>query len=355
MKKRVIGLLLAAVMACSLAGCGSETKEPAKEDAPPAKTQEDAKGGEEEPAASGEKADSSEEKIKIGYSPYTLTNEYFSAIQTGLQEKCDELGMELISYDPQNDPTTQSKQIDDMISMGIKALVYIPYDFSGARNVCQTLQDAGVYVVNADAVVAEEDYDVVDAIVASDNEGLGRLSGEWVAENYPDGANVLVCHLQTAEACVLNVSGFWEGVKSKASDQDKYVEVQVVEGGGASDVTFDAVTDALQAHEDIDVIYCINDTSAQGAIQAVEEAGKSDKIAVLGKDAAPIGKQAIKDGKQVQSSGQSPLSVGSISGERCFELISGKKADQDFDFFTKIEAFNVTKDNIDDYEIDSWS
>ncbi|GAA0793744.1 ABC transporter substrate-binding protein [Faecalicatena orotica] len=344
MKKKVLSVLLAAAMVFSMAGCSSSSEE---------KDADTADKGKTEAEENGDKSDSG--KIKIGYSPYTMTNEYFSAILDGLQSKCDELGMELIYYDPQNDPTTQSKQIDDMISMGIEALVYIPYDFSGARNVCQTLQDAGVYVVNADAVVSEDDYDVVDAIVASDNEGLGQLSGEWVAENYPDGANVLIAHLQTAEACVLNVKGFWDGIKEKASDPSKYKEVQVVEGGGASDVTFDAVTDALQAHDDIDVIYCINDTSAQGAIQAVEEAGKSDKIAVLGKDAAPIGKQAIKDGKQVQSSGQSPLSVGSISGERCYELINGKKADKDFDFFTKIDAFSVTQDNIDEYDIDNWS
>lgn len=344
MKKKVLSVLLAAAMVFSMAGCSSSSDE---------KDADTADKGKTEAEEDGDKSDSG--KIKIGYSPYTMTNEYFSAILDGLQSKCDELGMELIYYDPQNDPTTQSKQIDDMISMGIEALVYIPYDFSGARNVCQTLQDAGVYVVNADAVVSEDDYDVVDAIVASDNEGLGQLSGEWVAENYPDGANVLIAHLQTAEACVLNVKGFWDGIKEKASDPSKYKEIQVVEGGGASDVTFDAVTDALQAHDDIDVIYCINDTSAQGAIQAVEEAGKSDKIAVLGKDAAPIGKQAIKDGKQVQSSGQSPLSVGSISGERCYELINGKKADKDFDFFTKIDAFSVTQDNIDEYDIDNWS
>lgn len=347
MKKKVLSVLLAAAMVLSMAGCGGSADDKGKDSQDKGKTEAEDKTDEKD------KGDS--KKIKIGYSPYTMTNEYFSAILDGLQSKCDELGMELIYYDPQNDPTTQSKQIDDMISMGIEALVYIPYDFSGARNVCQTLKDAGVYVVNADAVVAEDDYDVVDAIVASDNEGLGRLSGEWVAENYPDGANVLVAHLQTAEACVLNVKGFWDGIKEKASDPSKYKEVQVVEGGGASDVTFDAVTDALQAHDDIDVIYCINDTSAQGAIQAVEEAGKTGKIAVLGKDAAPIGKQAIKDGKQVQSSGQSPLSVGSISGERCYELINGKKADEDFDFFTKIDAFSVTQDNIDEYDIDKWS
>lgn len=304
------------------------------------------------PAGAEENTD---KKFTIGYSPYTMTNEYFSAILTGLQEKCDELGMDLVYYDPQNDPTVQSQQIDDMISMGIDALVYIPYDFSGARNVCETCQQAGVKVVNADAVVDDEDFDVVDAIVASDNISLGVASGEWVAEHYPDGANIVIAHLQTAQACVLNVEGFWQGIENKAADASLYKEVQVVEGGGASDVTFTAISDVLQAHDDVDVIYCINDTSAQGAIQAVEEAGKTGEIAIVGKDGAPIGKQAIKDGKQVQSSGQSPLTVGSTSAERCYQLLTGEKAGEDFEFYTQIPAFSITQDNIDDYDIDAWS
>ena len=57
-----------------------------------------------------------------------------------------------------------------------------------------------------------------------------------------------------------------------------------------------------RAHDDIDVIYCINDTSALGAVQAVEDAGKTGEIDILGKDGAPIGKHAIKDGTMVQSS-----------------------------------------------------
>ncbi len=46
---------------------------------------------------------------------------------------------------------------------------------------------------------------------------------------------------------------------------------------------FNVVSDALQAHDDIDVIYCINDTSALGAVQAVEDAGKQVKLIFLEK------------------------------------------------------------------------
>ena len=48
-----------------------------------------------------------------------------------------ETGSELIYFDPQNDPTQQASQIDDMIASGIDALIYIPYDSAGAQTVLQ--------------------------------------------------------------------------------------------------------------------------------------------------------------------------------------------------------------------------
>ena len=144
-------------------------------------------------------------------------------------------------------------------------------------------RDAGVKVINVDNVIQEEDYDLVDGIIASDNTQLGYLSGQWVAEHHPDGANILIVHLQTAESCIINVDGFWQGIKENVKNPDAFVEVQVVEGKGATDAAFEVVSDALQAHDNIDVIYAINDTSALGAVQAVEEAGKTGSIDILRK------------------------------------------------------------------------
>ena len=167
-----------------------------------------------------------------------------------------------------------------------------------------------------------------------------------MAKHHPDGANILIVHLQTGAACIENVEGFWKGIEDTADDPSAFVEVDVVEGGGATDVAFTAVSDALQAY---------NDTSAAGAIEACEEAGRLDEIDIVGKDAAPLGKHNIADGKQVQSSGQSPLSVGSVSAERAYALINGETAENgDFEFYTKIPAYNVDQDNIDEFDLDSW-
>ncbi len=290
------------------------------------------------------------ENYTIGFSPYTLTNEYFTAVQNGVETACKEIGCEVISFDPQNDPTAQSTQIDDMIASGIDALVYIPYDSAGARTVLQTCRDAGVKVINIDNVIQEADYDLVDGIIASDNEELGYLSGKWVAENHPEGANVLIAHLQTAESCVINVAGFWKGIEENAKDLALFKEVQVVEGGGATDITYNAVSDALQAHDDINVIYCINDTSAMGAISAVAEAGKTDSIDILGKDGAPIGKHAINEGTLKQSSAQRPTYMGYMGVMEAVDLLNGKE----IEFNVSIPSYSIDESNIADYDLDAW-
>lgn len=299
-----------------------------------------------------DKAGQRENKDRIFslYAQNTLKNEYFTAVQEGVETACKELGFEVITLDPQSSETTQASQIENMIAQGIKALVYIPQNSKGARSVLQYCRDNGVKVVNIDNVVIKDDHDLVDAIIASDNIQLGYLAGQWVAENHPNGANILIVHLLTAESCVVNVQGFWQGIKENAANPTAYKEIAVVEGQGATDKAFPVVQNALQAHPEIDVIFAINDTSALGAVQAVKDAGKTGKIDILGKDAAPIAKHAIKDGLMVQSSAQRPTYMGYQAVKTAAELLNGNK----IQFNESVASYSVDTSNIDQQNLDAW-
>lgn len=350
--RKVLSIILAATMAMGLTACSggstgtssntTTTQAPAAEETT-AKAAADAV----KEAVTGE---ATGEGYSIGFSPYTLTNEYFVAVLDGVQKACEELGCELIYFDAQNDPTQQATQIDDMIASGIDALVYIPYDSASARTALEACRAADIKVINVDNVVTEEDFELIDGIVASDNTQLGYLSGQWVAEHHPDGANILIVHLQTAESCVIGVEGFWKGIRENTDNPDAFVEVQVLEGKGETNVAFEVVSDALQAHDNVDVIYCINDPSALGAVQAAEEAGRADSIDVLGKDAAPISKHAIKEGKMAQSSAQRPTYMGYKGVYNLVELLNGGT----IEFNEFIDSYSVTADNIDEFDLDSW-
>lgn len=290
------------------------------------------------------------DQIVIGFSPMTLVNEYFSAVEGAIQEVCEENNVKLITYDPQMDATKQATQIEDMISMGIQSLVYIPVDSAGGRTIMQECQDAGVHVVNIDNLVIKEDYDVVDCVIASDNYGLGYLSGQDVVKRFPDGANIVIAHSPTSESCNVTVGAFWDAIKDEAADPDKFVELTQFDGQGDTAVSFGFMVDALEAYDDIDVVYCVNDASALGVIQAIDESGKGQDIAVYGKDGSPNGKQAISEGKMMQSSGQSPLTLGKLGAQSAIDLVNGKEVE----FEVSVDAFSITKDNLDEYGIDVW-
>ena len=345
--KKFKTLAMGTILALALAACGQQetAPEPAAEEEQ--QTVEAAAEGEE---AEAEKETTDTEKIMIGYSPMTLVNPYFSAVGSAIEEVVDANGAELVKFDPQMDASVQAAQIDDMISMGVKAVLFIPVDSAGSRNIMQACKDAGVYVVNIDNVVSEEDYDVVDAIVASDNYGLGYVSGEDVVERFPDGAKIGIMHSPTSESCIVTVNAFWDAIKEKAADPDAYVNVAEADGKGNMEQSFTQATDMLQAHDDIDLFYCVNDQSAFGVIQAIKEAGKAGEVAVYGKDGSPDAKAVLGQDGFVQSSGQSPLSIGRIGAENCFKLINGEEVE----FNTSIEAFSITAENVEEYGIDEW-
>lgn len=290
------------------------------------------------------------EEIVIGFSPPTLTNEYFSAVKGAIDETCEKLGIKMISYDPQGDATVQAMQIDDMISMGIQALVYIPVDSAGGRTVMQSCKDAGVYVVNIDNVVIEEDYDLCDAIIASNNYELGYISGEDIVKRFPEGGNIVIAHCPTAESCNVTVAALWESIQKNAEDPSAYKELFVFDGKGDTAVCFSAMLDALEAYDDIDIVYCVGDSSALGVIQAIEESGKGTDIAVYGKDGSPNGKELIAAGKMVQSSAQSPTTLGRMGVEYGYALINGEEVPQE----TYVDAFSINAENIGDYDVEAW-
>lgn len=347
--KRFKTLVMGTILALALTACGQQEAEA------PAPAEEEQETTEAEAPAESEKTETPAEntdgeKVMIGYSPMTLVNPYFSAVGSAIEEVVEANGAELVQFDPQMDASVQAAQIDDMISMGVKAILFIPVDSAGSRNIMQACKDAGVYVVNIDNVVGEEDYDVVDAIVASDNYGLGYVSGEDVVERFPDGANIAIMHSPTSESCILTVGAFWDAIKENAENPDAYVNVAEADGKGNMEQSFTQATDMLQANDDIDLFYCVNDQSAFGVIQAIKEAGKAGEIAVYGKDGSPDAKAVLGKDGFVQSSGQSPLSIGRIGAENCFKLINGEEVE----FNTSIEAFSITAENVEEYGIDEW-
>lgn len=275
--------------------------------------------------SSVDNASDSQIKGTIGYSALTLTNPFFKTIEESMAAAAAEHGYRLIVESGERDVKRQADQIDNFIVQGVSAIVLNPCDKSSIGPAIKKANDAGIPVFTNDLAYVGDDATVI-CHVATDNLQGGRLAGDAMVELLrASGGKVAIVGFPQAESCQLRVQGFKEKVDLHNSQPgvDQIVVVSETDGGGALDEGFKAAKDALEANPDLAAFFCINDPSALGAYAAIEAAGKTDQVKIIGFDGEKAGKEAIRDGKIVCDPIQYPDLIGRKTIEMLMKYLAG--------------------------------
>ncbi len=237
-------------------------------------------------------------KGTIGVSLLTLDNPFFKVIGDHITAEGKKRGYDAIVVSGDKDVAKQGNQIKDFIVKKVSAIVLSPCDSKSIIPVIQEANAAGIPVFTVDIPCNEPGVKIVTQ-VATDNYGGGKEAARAMIEALGEaGGKIAVLHFKQAESCILRVKGFREVIDAhNAGGKGRIDIVTELESGGAKDVGYKAAEDALQAHPDIRGIFAINDPAALGARGALEKAGKTQQVIIVGFDGQPEGKQAIKDGK----------------------------------------------------------
>ena len=135
MKKVIVAMMLMAMTATTVAGCGSN-------DTAADTTTETA--AEDTTADTADAAASEGGKI-FGYTCMDGTNPFFVTLEGAIREVVESHGDQLISMDPANDSNTQVNQIEDMISRGVEVMFVNPVDADGIIPALDMLKQEGLF------------------------------------------------------------------------------------------------------------------------------------------------------------------------------------------------------------------
>lgn len=234
----------------------------------------------------------------LGVSLLTLENPFFKVIGDHITSEGAKHGYETIVVSADKDVAKQSNQVKDFLVKKVAAIVLSPCDSKSIIPVIQEANAAGIPVFTVDIPCREPGVKIVSQ-VATDNLRGGWQAAEAMIEALGEaGGKVAILHFKQAESCQLRVEGFRSTIeKHNATGKAKVNIVTELEGGGVKDLGYKAAEDALQAHPDLRGIFAINDPSALGARAALEKAGKTEQVVLIGFDGQLEGKQAIKEGK----------------------------------------------------------
>jgi ribose transport system substrate-binding protein len=87
---------------------------------------------------------------KIGLAVPNLQADFFNQIKLGVEGYAGKLGIEVIVVDAKNDTATQVSQVQDLMTQGIDAFIYIPAGAAAAAVPTRLAREAGIPVINVD-------------------------------------------------------------------------------------------------------------------------------------------------------------------------------------------------------------
>ena len=132
--KKLIAIMLAAVMALSLVACGSSA--PASSAAASAAE-----------SVADAVADAPAEGGKIGVCIYKFDDAFMTTYRNALKEILEGKGYTVDVVDGNNDQSKQNEQIASFITAGVDALIINPVMTSAADSIISTVKDAGIPTV----------------------------------------------------------------------------------------------------------------------------------------------------------------------------------------------------------------
>jgi ribose transport system substrate-binding protein len=259
------------------------------------------------------------EAQQIGLAVANLQANFFNQIKQSVEAEGAAKNVAVTTVDAHGDSATQVNQIQDLITKGIKALIYIPAGATAAGVPVRAAHDAHIPVINVDRNAPDAPG---DTFIATDSVSAARTLGDYVCKITGGKGNVAIIQGQLGTTPEQDRDkGFNEalakcpGLKVVAKQPSK---------AWHQDEGFAIAQDMLQRHPDITVFFGRADALALGAAQAVKVANLGHKVVIVGFDGDTAGLLAVKDGTLDATMTQKTQYMGRLALDSALELIAGK-------------------------------
>ncbi len=276
-----------------------------------------------------------QEDTAIGFSNWSKRFVFYQQLEHGLSEAAEYAGVALSVGDPNGDQAAQQALIENFLSQGIKGLILIPIDSNAVGSTVEMANAAGVPVVTVDISAAEGD---IVTHIASDNCMGGRLAAERVNDVLGGEGKIALITYPVISSTIEREECFLEAITDYAG-----IEVVANQSGESDRARALSLTeDLLLQHDDLAGIFAVNDMMGLGALAAVDAAGKSDQVSIIGFDAQPEAMEAMKSGTAYKGSvAQQPGLLGAMSLEMMLKHLDG----EDIPANIPVDVMMVTPEN----------
>ena len=311
-----------AVYAAALVGCGSDADQPGETDS----------------------------QLTIAVIPKGTTHEFWKSIHAGAVRAERELdGVRVIWKGPivEDDRAAQIEVVETFTAKRVDGIAVAPLDDRALVRPIRAARDAGIPVVILDSGL--QDPDAYVSFVATDNYNGGAIAGRAVAEALgQNGGRVILLRYQVGSASTANrEKGFLDEIA-------KHPAIEVLSADQYAGPTVETAMTAAETlltkfgPRQVDAIFCPNESSTYGMLQALRRTGHAGNVRFVGFDVSEKLIEALRDGQLHALVVQNPFRMGYEGVRTTVAAARGQSVPPRIDTGVTL----VTADNLADPDVD---
>jgi ribose transport system substrate-binding protein len=267
-------------------------------------------------------------KPKIGLVMKSLANEFFKQMEAGAEayaaKNADKFDFKAVGMKDERDFASQVDAVENFVTQKYDIIVVAPADSKAMVTPLAKAVKAGVAVINIDVELdkdAKKAAGIDLAFFGPDNRAGAKLAGDALAKALGPGGKVVILEGNPeADNAQQRKKGFDDSVSEG--------KLQLLDSKTAHWETEEAntlMTNFLTQYHDIQGVMAANDSMALGVVKALDSAGKSGTIKVVGFDNIPAVQPLIKGGKMLATVEQYGAQMAAMGIDYGLRQLKGEK------------------------------
>lgn len=279
---------------------------------------------------------------KIAYIVSDTTIPYWDIMSRGIKNSAKSLGYEVEIYNSFNDPKTELENTIKVINENVSAIIVSPNNSSSCSTILKLSKKANIPVIISDIGADSGEY---LSYISSDNKkgayDIGKILAEKISTLKIENPKVAIISIPQKR---LNgqerTSGFIKAMNESAI-KNTNLKQQVT---FSKEETYNFTKELLNENSDLTAIWLQGSDKYQGALDAIYESGKKDKVLLLTFDAEPEFLELITNDTLVASAMQQPFLMGEKAVIFLDKYFNNEEIQKDY----KLPVLAISKENIKD-------
>ncbi|TLP74476.1 D-ribose ABC transporter substrate-binding protein [Nesterenkonia sphaerica] len=269
------------------------------------------------------------------------SNPYWAAEVSIAEELAEEMGYTTTTSAHGNDPDEQTSLVETAINNQVDGILLDPAGADESVAIVEQAVDAGIPVALVNAEISETGLAEVQ-VVSNNAQGATLGAEAWAEAMEYEGTYVELFGNPSDNNAQVRSDGY-------ASVLDQYPDLEKV---GEEIANWDrqqgqtSMEQLLSRYPDVDGVIAGNDEMALGAINALEEAGRIDEVAVLGFDGNNDAADAVRDGTMVATVLQ-PIADGTQRAMEVLDEVIQTGENPVDEEKIALDCYLITEDNVD--------